>query len=383
MASKQSCPFFYSFDGTKYVFDAESIGGAITEGLKRTDYSRMDYLKPSEGYYKILIRNEADETQHIDELKLYAVDHPENTEVVPDYEGNYTAFSECVSPLRVTDEKNKDVTAFFKSRDRIYWQSKMEMDSSILKSDIRHKLTFDFKKPPNAIKAKLLINAGATLWGSSMLKELMIMNGDKVDEWYRIMDKQGPELQMLKAWQEGEELYDLKLYMKEGENFVNKNKITSGGPFTIEDRIIDLDLSKINGDEFTLQINPPKGYWKIDYMGIVYEYDDNYNLIELPMVSAEDYKGNNLKKTLSNNDREYYDMPDYSDTAYVKFADIPVKDGYKRTIFLKSTGYYEIHLKKTEPYNAEFFQKILNPGYIVQFSFGKYLEKVLSYMSKR
>jgi hypothetical protein len=382
LATKQSCPFFYSFDGGKYVFDSESFGGAITEGLKRTDYSRMEYLKPSDGFYKIMIRNEADESQYIDELKLFAIDHPENTEVIPDYDGNYTAFSKSYEPLKVTDEKNNGITSFFKSRDGVYWQSYMEMDSSILKSDIRHKLTFNFKKPQNAKKAKLLINAGSTLWGSRMLKEILIMHGDKVDDWYREMNKQGIALNILKTWEEREELFDMKLYMKEGDNFVQKNKLTSGGPYTIEDRIIDLDLSNISGDEFSLQINPPKGFWKIDYMGIVYEYDDNYKLQEMPMISAVDYKGKDLLKALSGIDKIYYEMPTNDDIAYLNYKAIPLKNGNTRTMYLKSTGYYDIHLKKNEPYNKEFFENIIKPGYIVQFSFLKYLEKYYSYVSK-
>src|SRR5690349_11293101 len=46
-ATKQSCPFVYSWDGEKYWFDAEPYGGAITSGLERDDYSELEHLRAS------------------------------------------------------------------------------------------------------------------------------------------------------------------------------------------------------------------------------------------------------------------------------------------------------------------------------------------------
>ena len=40
-ATKQSCPFVYSWDGKQYVFDAEPYGGAITRGLEKDDFSTL------------------------------------------------------------------------------------------------------------------------------------------------------------------------------------------------------------------------------------------------------------------------------------------------------------------------------------------------------
>ncbi|MBK8552290.1 MAG: hypothetical protein IPL53_14985 [Ignavibacteria bacterium] len=98
-ATKESCPFVYSFDGKKFTFDAEPYGGAIAEGLQKTDYSRLEHLKPVDGKYKLYMRNEADETQHTDEMKLLLVEHPMNTEVAPDISGNMTVIEKALAPI--------------------------------------------------------------------------------------------------------------------------------------------------------------------------------------------------------------------------------------------------------------------------------------------
>ena len=62
-ATKQSCPFVYSWDGTRYVFDAEPYGGAIARGLEKDDYSELGQLREADGRYKLRMTNEVDETQ--------------------------------------------------------------------------------------------------------------------------------------------------------------------------------------------------------------------------------------------------------------------------------------------------------------------------------
>ena len=52
-ATKNSCPFVYSWDGTKYVFDAEPYGGAISRGLEKDDYSELGLLREQDGLYRL------------------------------------------------------------------------------------------------------------------------------------------------------------------------------------------------------------------------------------------------------------------------------------------------------------------------------------------
>ena len=88
LATKESCPFVYSFDGENYVFDGEPYGGAICPALERTDYCLLENLKPFKNQYLLQLTNEVNETQYTNEFKLWVVDHPQDVSVIPDINGN-------------------------------------------------------------------------------------------------------------------------------------------------------------------------------------------------------------------------------------------------------------------------------------------------------
>ena len=380
-----SCPFIYSFDGEKYVFDAEPYGGAITEGMKKTDYTRLNHLKPVEGKYKIFVRNDADETQHTDEMKLLVIDHDVNTEVAQDMNNDMIAYKKIHAPLSVTNENGKDITSTFTSKDDYKWQSILPKDSLSIGNKLRHKLTFKFPKPKNAKNVKLLVNAGTSMWGGYVIKSMLELQGNKVDEWYKNVNNYGTELLKVNQFIEKEEVYVLKVNVFENNKWVVKGYIPSaGGPFFYQDRILDLNLANIPGDTFTIELNPPYGFWKIDQVGVIYDDYTNLETDELSLCYAKDQDGNDLSKSLKAVDGDYYNMPEIGEYAYVHFNAPPQKRGMKRTIYLKTNGYYDIHLEKDLPVQTELYEKILDtPGLIVKFAMSEYFRTINKFLAKK
>ena len=85
--STASCPIVYSWDGSQWLLDSGTFGGAITRGLQRTDVDGLDHLSPTGGVLKLRVTNELDETDHLDALELLVVDHSPGTRIVPDGTG--------------------------------------------------------------------------------------------------------------------------------------------------------------------------------------------------------------------------------------------------------------------------------------------------------
>ena len=374
-ATKQSCPFIYSFDGNKYVFDAEPLGGATTKGLERTEYSKMDYLKNINDSYKILVRNEVEETQYIDELSLLAIRHDDDKEVIPDLNGNFYQVKDPQVPLSAKDENGMDLSKAVRVDDDLYWQTKLPVDSNLISKRQRHELTFTFPKPNNKTKAKLIANIGTSLWGSRMIREMLQLYGSGVDDYYKKIDEQESDYNQMMKFIETEELYKLKYYTKNGDDWVFQGFINGGGPLISETRIYDLDLSNIKGDSVTIKINPPFGYWTVDYLAIQYDEYTNPKIEFMHLETAPNQDGIDIKETVRIKDNNYCIMPMVGDYLEATYKEGESNSDFKTTYYLKSSGYYEIHLNKSLPIQFLTLSKfVTDPGFIIKYSNERYRE---------
>ena len=369
MATKESCPFVYSYDGEKFVFDAEPLGGATTRGLQRSELSKLESIKEVDGKYKIMVRNEVEETQYLDQLSLYVVDHSSDYEIYPDISCNIHSIKNLTTPLFSQDENGKDLSKFIEKPDNLYWQTKLPVEEPISQNNHRHQLTFAFPKPADAKNAKLIINAGTTLWGSNMIREMLLLYGNSVDDWYNSIDSSEIQKETMMKFIEREELYLLKLWVKEADGWKMQTIIQGGGPFVTETRSYDLDLSGITGDTLFIKVNPPYGFWTMDYLAIEYESFPTHLMTEAKIVSATDSYNSDISGILSFIDDNYVMMPLVGDYFIVEFEVPQLDENLVRTIFLKSTGYYEIHLPKDKPIQSQkLFEIGLLPGKIVEYS---------------
>lgn len=80
----------------------------------------------------------------------------------------------------------------------------------------------------------------------------------------------------------------LKLYLKEGNAWVQHGFIPGGGPFINEDRVVTLNLAGVVGDTVEIKLNPPMGFWALDYIAITYQANITQVVQEVAVDKAED-----------------------------------------------------------------------------------------------
>jgi hypothetical protein len=376
IATKESCPFVYSWDGEKFVFDAEPYGGAITRGLERDDFSELEHLRSDGSLYRLMVTNEVNETQYTNLLSLRVVDHPEGIRAVADEWGTVHAIGRPQPPLAARSASHGDLLPWLEAADRRIWEPLPDWAAD---GGLRDEIVLTFPKPPEAKRAKLLARVATGLWGSHMIRAMLELRGRSVGAWYAAIDAHRAAADALLAWNLREELYLMKVQVEEPSGWQVRGILPGGGPFIAEDRVVPLDVSGVRGDQLRIRIRPPAGFWALNAFAIDYTDDVAVAIDTLAPIEARDAQGRDVLPDLRAADGRYYEMPTTADRAFVTFRAPPPRDGLRRTVILHSRGYYRLHLPEgTEPDSAALRQITEVPGAAARLAADLFREHTLA-----
>ncbi len=82
-----SCPYVYSWDGARYMLEAETFGTSLGRALQRSTRHVLPSLREENGVVRLKIANERPETHVLDRIAVTRVRHAAGTRVVLDAEG--------------------------------------------------------------------------------------------------------------------------------------------------------------------------------------------------------------------------------------------------------------------------------------------------------
>ena len=374
-AKVESCPFIYSWDGVEYVLDAEPYGAAISEGLKRTDWVELSNLREIGGVYRVLLANELDETQYTDELKLVVVDHVPGAKIAPDLAGGFHTFASPRPPVSAVDQNGRDIFPFVAKDDKALWQSALEEKNPDDGGEFRDELVFEFPKPAGAKRVKLLANAWTTQWGSLSAGKFLELYGSSLPEQYEDVDGHGPMYGRLLSWMATEELYTLKVWVETPGGWKVRAMIMGGAPVITKDKAYVFDVGDIPGETLHIKLRPPVNFWMVNSLAVDYGEEAPVHGTELAAEKAVDHTGRDVRATLAATDGSYLESPNPGERTELVFAAPPIKDGLARTMFVKASGYYKIHLNAMGEPKTGLVERVLGePGFAARYSFREYLK---------
>ena len=355
LATKESCPFIYSWDGEQWVFDAEPYGGATTKGLERADFSELENLVAVDGEYRLRITNEVNETQYTNLLELWAVHHPAGTRVVADEFGTLYTMREPVQVSSAVDASGKDLRPWLAATDNRVWEHEAVPTST---GDLRQDLILTFPRPEGATEARLLANVATGGWGSHMIREFYEMRGTGLEAFYEGIDTSTRARQELLLWNFREELFTLQIQVEEPTGWQVRGLLPGGGPFIFEDRVVPLDISRVEGDEVRIRIRPPVGFWGLNSFQMDFGSDEPMQVEKLALTMARTSDGEDVLPSLRAVDDTYYAMPEPGNWAELRFSAVDPPAGLEQTFILSSQGYYRLHLSADQTPDLDAIREI-------------------------
>jgi hypothetical protein len=372
----ESCPFVYVYDGRDLVFEAEPYGAAIAPALQRTEWTPLPHLRVVDGEYRIRIANELEETQYTDEARLVVVDHPEGTQVAADPSGQLHVFRNPAPPLKATDEQGRDLTGVLREADDKAWLAEYGAMNARSRDTLRDPLVLEFAKPAGARTARLLVNGATALWGAQVAREFLALRGRRLPEWYAALDARGPALFAVVAWYAREGLYMLPIEVETAAGWQPRGTLFGSGPFAYKTTAYALDVSDVEGETLIVRLPVPVNFWVLNSVAVDYGEQPPVEAREIQTSTERDARGRETRRLLSATDGDALVMAEKGDHADLAYPAPPARPGQARTVLLRISGHYDIHLPaEGEPQEALLQRVLFEPGYTLRFAFDLHLQR--------
>ena len=177
-----------------------------------------------------------------------------------------------------------------------------------------------------------------------MIRELYTMRGTGLEAFYEAIDTSVQAQRELFLWNLREELFTLQLRVEEPTGWEVRGLLPGGGPFISEDRIVPLDISRVEGDEVRIRIRPPVGFWGLNSFQMDFGSDEPVQVEKLALTLARTSEGEDVLPSLRAVDDAYYAMPEPGNWAELSFPAVDPPEGMEQTFILSTQGYYRLHL---------------------------------------
>jgi hypothetical protein len=367
-----SCPYVYSFDGTHYVLEGVPYVGSMCEALAWTDVVALGHLVAVGDEYRVQVLNDGAETEFVDEFVLLVADHEPETELVPDARGGIHVIAERRQPVAVRDQHGHDWHQWLRDKDYLYWEGDPRALFAAGEGAGRDTLFFTFDVPPSATQARLVVSGGHSPWAIGLERELLDLWGSEVGSLYqsfRDPDFRGRFL----SWVRREEMTELAVRVKTHDGWGIAGFVSPDRPAADGEHVVVVDLEGVDGDVLEVALAPPAGVWRVNAITADFSDDAAVELQEVAARAVTDQDGADLGDLLDTRDGQYVVQPTRGMHALLSFPVPEPVPGRERTVFAKTTGYYDIHLDAEGPAKTDEIARLENePGYAAQFAIRYY-----------
>jgi hypothetical protein len=327
-----SCPTFY-INNKSYIHhaDAEGFSNAILPSLQYADIDDLKYKsKPNPGF-KVLMKNEALETQCVKSVQLLSFPVDDHQSVYHAVDDVFFTASDVFPVIQASGEEG-DISGLLTAQDL---QERFSLASSEdLKSREEIILEFDTKEIQG--NWGLVLDFRQTLLTTYLIYSAMSYMGNEIGDYLSQFEMRANLKKMLREGLKAE-LGDIEVYVLDpAQNRCNyQGGFNETGPIALNQQMLPLKESLHGRIKVKLVLN--KGHWRIDYASIV-KLEGIAEPVVLDPYRAE-YQGKKddyALEMLLDPQKHLVTLPGDS---YAWYFNLP--EGVpQHQLFLKSEGYY-------------------------------------------
>lgn len=336
-----SCPFIYSYDGKSYTMDSETYSGAITKGLERADVDNLDHLRAVDGRYRMILANEADETEYTDELALLVAEHPLGTQVFPDASGALHVVRNATAPLSFREHHQVSLPA------TKTWEA-----------------TF---RRPSGKRFAVVVRVRNTDAVPFVHTHLMNLLGNDVYSWYHNVNTDPRASERVSAWYS--EMAGLRVSTATPNGWRKQAVLPVVGPIVSKTIVAPIELSG-SDDLVRVRLESSPMLWRIESISLVSD-EGPAETHELRITRATEADGTDVTERLRDRDGNYNVTMKGSRVA-VEFDAIQPKPGMRQTMLARTTGHYYIESNDERKGNSALVSRLMTTG---TFSQGYFMLK--------
>ena len=337
--NSQTCPFVYSYDGEDYHFEHEPVPYSVMKSFETISYGTLRELLPVDGQYHVRISEELESETFVNGFSLFAIDYLADgyaKEVFVDIFGTPHTIRNRIAPKTFVDSAGKS------------WLDDVTTKGPLVSSDISmfeqgkytesYEAIFDRPEDSNG-KAKFMVSTKVTKMVDGFGKWFYDqIDGQNNVWWFEKAIESSPYFGKII---EAINMTSLEVDLWDGSKWVNQGQI-QGGSHLLEEFLIPLDLSIINGetDEIKVRLTGGAGFFQIGQISIDFSQDEIANIQRLNLDSAL-YNGaeevGQIIDDLNNEQRVKLQKGDNIDLYY----NIPnVDEGLRRGFVVEFKGYF-------------------------------------------
>jgi hypothetical protein len=370
IAKGVSCPFIYENTENGYQFSGEIYSGATAIPLEREDWFKLEKLKPVSGKYSLKISNEVNEIQNTNLAELFVIDHKSDKSVIIDRNGIPFASGEFIAPVSATNVYGSSVLSEVEKMDSIRYITPVKNDDIVFDT-----LTLTFDIPDPSGKTALIIRAKNTMWLDYSFGEFTDMFGNRYEKWKELRNKKSYSDLIKNSLDQG---IPLKIYATVNNKPAYIDFFNLPGPMADRELAMIIDPEYTENGRLTLKLTSGVLFWDFDMIRLAVVDESKFSSSVIEASTAIDETGRDVKSLLSAIDDNYLVQPEPGNITELTFDATEVPEGMTRTLFLHSSGHYEVLRNPKGKADIAYLKTFNQPGTFTKFSKDRFLNFRLS-----